>query len=108
MLVRMKQIRAFGIFLVVMMVAGAAFTSYAGYVVVVDRTGMVNQANVVGFQGGRSLLGLPGGRYFGIPPYDGAVEVQCTDGSSQTGGIVARGQSTYLVVTGEGTCAQIG
>lgn len=104
----MKNIRAFGIFLVVMMVAGAAFTSYAGYVVVVDQTGMVNQANVVGFQGGRSLLALPGGRYFGIPPYDGAVEVQCTDGSSLTGGIVARGQSTYLTVSGEGSCTQIG
>lgn len=105
---RMKQLRAFGIFLVVMMVAGAAFTSYAGYVVVVDRTGTVNQASVVGFHGGRSLMALPGGRWFGIPPYDGAVEVQCADGSSQTGGIVARGQSTYLTVTGEGTCASIG
>lgn len=104
----MKQMRAFGIFLVVMMIVGAAFASYAGYVVVVDRTGLVSQANVVGFQGGRGLLGLPGGRWFGIPPYDGAVEVQCSDGSSLTGGYVARGLSTYLTVTGEGTCARIG
>ncbi|MEO5707985.1 MAG: hypothetical protein ABIT10_02660 [Alteraurantiacibacter sp.] len=104
----MKQMRAFALFLAVMMIGTAAFASWAGYVVVVDETGMVDRANVVGFQGGSGLLGLPGGRYVGIPPYDGAVEVQCTDGSSLTGGLVARGQSTYLVVTGAGTCSQIG
>lgn len=104
----MKQMRAFALFLAVMMIGTAAFASWAGHVVVVDQTGMVDRANVVGFQGGSGLLGIPGGRYVGIPPYDGAVEVQCTDGSSLTGGLVSRGQSTYLVVSGEGTCSQIG
>ncbi len=107
-MVTMKQLRAFALFLAVLMIGSAAFASWAGYVVVVDETGMVDEASIVGFQGGRGLMGLPGGRYVGIPPYDGAVEVQCTDGSSLTGGIVGRGQSTYLTVTGRGTCAQIG
>jgi len=103
----MKHLKSFAVFIAGCFILLSAYTSYAGFVLVQDRTGQVEEASIVGFHGGRALVALPGGRYFGIPPYDGAVEVQCADGSTVTGGHAARGHSTFLYVTGEGTCGAI-
>lgn len=103
----MQQTKMLAIFIFTMFVLFAAYVSYAGYVVVRDRTGMVENASIVGFHGGSRLYGVAG-HYFGIPPYEGAIEVHCTDGSQLQGGIARPGDSIYVDVTGEGTCAAIG
>ena len=85
-------------------VTGCAYVGVSGSVIVHDRTGDVTSAVLTNDDSERSLRRLPGGTFFGIPDFDGGVEVRCRNGSKAQGGYVTSGLHTSVTVVGSKPC----
>ena len=82
-------------------------SSYTGYVIVRDDTGLVKDARVIGGIRHQDLTDLPFGYFAAIPDVEGEIEVRCTDGSKVSGGYVTKHRKEMVEVTGEETCRDL-
>lgn len=76
-----------------------------GTVMVVDSSGAVVRAEILGWHGPRPLRRLPGGLFIGLPSGDGSVRIHCRGGAVRDIGYVSGAIHTWVrVPKGEG-CA---
>ena len=97
----MKRVEIIPGFALLMLLAAALYVAIAGTVIVHGNTSNVVSAVILNDQTKHSLWRLPGGMFFGIPQFDGYVEVHCKDGSKSADGYVTGGlHSSFTVVSG--------
>lgn len=77
-----------------------------GYVIVVDHSGQVVSATIIGSDGvaQQPMYRLPGGRFVAIPRIEGEVAIRCRDGSVGRGGYVTPHMPERLEVEPGKTC----
>ena len=93
----MKRAASIFVTLCAALLAALAYVSFYGSVIVHDDTGKVISAVITNGQTEWSLLKLPGGKFFRVPPRaDGEIEVRCSDGSSDRGEYVSH--NTHVAV----------
>lgn len=95
------------IILIALSFIGWLTLTYIGYVIVHDKTGLAETAQVKNGIWHQNLTKLPLGYFLVIPDMEGGVEVRCSDGSKVRGGYVTTHGRESLTVVGEGTCAKL-
>jgi hypothetical protein len=100
----MRRIAWFGITVAVLSFGGCAYFTLSGSAVVHDDTGDVESAMLTSDVLERRLHRLPGGTFYGIPDFDGTIEVRCKDGSKAQAGYVTSGFHTTVRVVGSTPC----
>jgi hypothetical protein len=87
-------------------VGSCGYLFVSGSAIVHDRTGDVASAFITNDDAHlkRTLRRLPGGMFFGIPDFDGVIEVHCRDGSISKAGYVTGGLRTSVTVVGSSPC----
>jgi hypothetical protein len=80
---------------------------FNGYVIVRDKTGVVQKVLAINRQQNQTLTAIPFGFFVAIPHLEGEVKVICSDGSTVSGGYVTRGSTVTLTVAGDGTCEKL-
>ena len=81
--------------------------SYTGYVIVHDKTGLAETAQVRNGIRDQTLSRLPWGYFVAIPDMEGGLEIRCSDGSKVRGGYVTTHWRESLTVVGDGTCENL-
>lgn len=102
--IRMRRKAWFGVALAAFSFVGCAYLTLSGSAIVHDETGEVASAVLRNDQWERTLHPLPGGTFFGIPDFDGVIEVRCRDGSKAQAGYVTSGLHTSVRVIGSTPC----
>jgi hypothetical protein len=86
---------------------GLVYVGLSGSAIVYDDTGKVVSVVVTNDRWERPLLRLPGGIFFGIPRFDGTIEVRCRNGSKTQIGYVTPGLHTSARAVGSAPCRAV-
>lgn len=79
----------------------------SGTIVVVDRSGAIERAEVATGVGQQPLHRIPGGLFVGMPGADGTVRLVCRDGSARDYGYVTSADHKWLRVAKGGRCGRV-